>query len=58
MYQHITEFQAFLKKEKASASLLRLPENLVLFSQYWPRYGFAFLFIPAVGKPVGFFPNV
>lgn len=58
MYQHITEFQAFLKKEKASASLLRLPENLVLFSQYWPRYGFAFLFIPAVGTPVVICPNV
>lgn len=51
MYQHIKEFQDYLKNNSAEAAFLRLPENLVLFSQYWPGYGFSFIFIPASGEP-------
>ena len=39
MYQHLDAFQSWLRENKAAAALLRLPENLVLFTQYWPRYG-------------------
>jgi len=58
MYQHISAFQTFLREKRAAAALLRLPENMVLFSQYWPRYGFAFLFVPANGDPVVICPEV
>lgn len=58
MYQHLDAFQSWLRENKAAAALLRLPENLVLFTQYWPRYGFAFLFVPASGEPVVICPMV
>ncbi len=58
MYQHVKEFQDFLKRQNAAAALLRLPENMVLFSQYWPRYGNSSIFIPASGKPYIICPAV
>ena len=58
MFQHISQFQSFLKENKAAAAFLRLPENLVLFSQYWPRYGYSFIFIPVEGEPTVICPNV
>lgn len=58
MYQHIEPFQEWLRRENAAAAILRLPENLVLFTQYWPRYGFSFLFVPAFGEPTLICPEV
>ena len=58
MYQHLEPLQQYLKDRKAAAALLRLPENLVLFAQVWPRYGFTFLFVPAVGDPTLITPVV
>lgn len=57
MYQHIEELQRVLAEKKAAAALLRLPENIVLFSQYWPGYGFSFLFVPAQGTPTVICPR-
>jgi Xaa-Pro aminopeptidase len=51
MYQNIKELQDYLKINNAAAAFLCLPENLVLFSQYWPGYGASYIFIPAYGEP-------
>lgn len=58
MYQHIEEMQRYLRDAKADAAFLRMPENMVLFTQYWPRYGFGFVLIPAQGKPWVICPEV
>lgn len=58
MFQHIEQFQKYLKDNNASCAFLRMPENLVYFTQYWPRYGFSFLFIPAIGEPWIIIPEV
>jgi Xaa-Pro dipeptidase len=57
MFQNIDKFQKYLKDNDAAAAFLQLPENIVLFSQYWPGYGFSFIFIPAEGEPVVICPE-
>ncbi len=42
--------QEKLKAQNIAAVVLQLPENIVLFSQYWPRNGFSFIFVPAEGE--------
>jgi Xaa-Pro aminopeptidase len=51
METRIAQMQEKLNQNNISAAVLRLPENIVLFSQYWPRNGFSFVFIPAEGEP-------
>lgn len=49
MEVRVQQMQEKLTQQNISAAVLRLPENVVLFSQYWPRNGFSFVFIPAEG---------
>ena len=58
MYQHIEQFQSVMKENEVKASILRLPQNLVLFSQYWPRNANSYLFIPAEGEAAVIVPLV
>jgi Xaa-Pro aminopeptidase len=51
MYQHINECQSELRSHNIDAVVLKLPENVVLFSQYWPRNAVSYIFIPAYGEP-------
>ncbi len=56
MYQHITEFQKQMQDENITIAVLRLSENLTLFSQYWPRNANSYLIIPAQGEPSTIIP--
>jgi Xaa-Pro aminopeptidase len=51
MYQHIESLQSVLKKNGMDVAVMRLPENLTLFSQYWPRNANSLLIVPQCGKP-------
>lgn len=51
MYQHISEYQKIMREQNIAVSVLRLPQNLVLFTQYWSRNGYSYLVVPAVGAP-------
>jgi Xaa-Pro aminopeptidase len=51
MYQHIEDLQSVLRKNNIHVAVMRLPENLTLFSQYWPRNANSFLILPQVGNP-------
>lgn len=46
-----------LERKGLEAAVLKLPENLVLFSQYWPRNGFSFLFVHKSGGAVLIVPQ-
>jgi Xaa-Pro aminopeptidase len=50
MENRVSEIQKVMHREDIAAAIFRLPENVVLFSHYWPRNGFAFVFIPAEGE--------
>lgn len=58
MYQHIEEFQAAMSGAGIALSVLRLPENMTLFTQYWPRNANSYLVIPETGKPAVVVPLV
>lgn len=51
MYQHISEYQKVMKENNIAVSVLRLPQNITLFSQYWSRNGYSYVTVPAEGKP-------
>lgn len=51
MYQHITRYQEVMRENDIAVSVLRLPQNLTLFTQYWSRNGYSYAVIPADGKP-------
>jgi len=46
----VNQLQVKMNESGIAATVLKLPENLVLFSLYWPRNGFSFLFVPAKGN--------
>lgn len=46
----VNQLQEKMNAKGISATVLKLPENLVFFSLYWPRNGFSFLFVPAEGN--------
>lgn len=46
----VNQLQEKMDEKGIAATVLKLPENLVLFSLYWPRNGFSFLFVPAEGN--------
>lgn len=50
MEQRVKQCQDYMKEQGIDAVLLRLPENVVMFSQYWPRNGFSFVYVPAEGE--------
>lgn len=47
----VNQLQEKMDERGIATTVLKLPENLVLFSLYWPRNGFSFLFVPAKGNP-------
>lgn len=47
----IEQLQKYLVKNNISAAVLKMPENVFLFSGYWPRNGYSYVFIPSVGEP-------
>jgi len=49
MQKRIEQLQGTLQAEGIAAAIFRLPENVLLFSRYWSRVGFAFVFIPQKG---------
>lgn len=51
MYQHIPEYQRAMREQGIAVSVLRLPQNLTLFTQYWSRNGYSYMTIPAEGDP-------
>ena len=51
MNTRIIELQKYMVKNAMEACLLKLPENVVLFSHYWPRNGFSFIFLTSKGSP-------
>lgn len=50
MELRIIAAQKMMCEKKLDAMIVRLSENVVLFSRYWPRNGFSFVFIPQTGK--------
>lgn len=56
MYQNIERFQETLIEKKIDLAILRLPQNVLLFSQYWPRNALSFCVIPARGVPSVIYP--
>lgn len=51
MTTRVEEIQKIMNQKNLDVCVLRLPENVVLLSEYWPRNGFSFVFIPKNGKP-------
>lgn len=49
MKQRIRQIQGLLAQRDLAAAVLRLPENVVLCSGYFPRNAFSLVFIPAKG---------
>ncbi|HWQ76181.1 MAG TPA: Xaa-Pro peptidase family protein [Syntrophomonas sp.] len=50
MEQRVIECQKVMRERRINAVVVRLSENIVLLSQYWPRNGFSFVFIPEEGE--------
>lgn len=46
-----------MEQDNLDALVLRLPENIVLLSGYWPLNGWSFLVFPRDGKPVCIVPH-
>lgn len=46
----IEKLQSYLIKNGIDAAVIKMPENVFLFSGYWPRNGFSYVFIPSVGE--------
>lgn len=57
METRIEQLTGLLRRRGLEAAILKLPENLVLFSGYWPRNGFSFLFVHASGGAVLVLPE-
>ena len=55
--QRVTRLQELMKKEGMQAVICRLPENVVLTTDYWPHHGFSFVVVPQAGKPYLFVPE-
>ena len=47
-----------MASEGLDALILRLPENVLLLSGYWPLTGRSFLLFPREGKPVCIVPGI
>lgn len=47
----IKKLQNYLVENNINAAVLKMPENVFLFSGYWPRNGYSYVFIPAKGEP-------
>jgi len=52
MESRIVQMKELLERKGLEAAVLKLPENLVLFSRYWPRNGFSFVFVHRSGRAV------
>lgn len=52
--QRVARVQELMKQEGIHALVCRLPENLVLLTDYWPHHGFSFVVLPQDGKPLLF----
>jgi Xaa-Pro dipeptidase len=50
--ERIQRTQLALQKAGLDALVCRLPENIVMLTEYWPMNGFAFLVFPASKDPV------
>ncbi|MEW5814864.1 MAG: Xaa-Pro peptidase family protein [Spirochaetota bacterium] len=50
--ERIDSFKLIMEKEGLDALVLRLPENVLFLSGYWPMFGFSFLLFPKDQKPV------
>ena len=50
--ERIQRTREAMKQQGIDALVLRLPENLVMLTGYWPMNGFAFLIFPAEVDPV------
>lgn len=50
MELRIAGAQKMMREKKIDAIVVRLSENVVLFSRYWPRNGFSFVLIPQKGE--------
>ncbi len=53
----ITKLQNYLTENNIVAAVLKMPENVMLFSGYWPRNGYSYIFIPAKGNPTVISPE-
>ncbi len=51
MEQRIRQLRELMEAKDLGALVLRLPENVLLCSRYFPRNGFAFVFLPREGEP-------
>ena len=49
MQWRIQQLQTTMAEKHLAAVILRLPENVLLCSQYFPRNAFSFVFVPAKG---------
>ncbi len=49
MELRISSAQKMMCEQNLDAIVVRLSENVVLFSRYWPRNGFSFVYIPQKG---------
>ena len=52
MKERVRQLAELLERRGLEAAVLKLPENLVLFSSYWPRNGFSFVFVHRSGGAV------
>lgn len=50
----VERVQEMMKQDGIHALVCRLPENLVLLTDYWPHHGFSFVVLPQEGKPLLF----
>lgn len=57
MELRLAQLRDLLERRGLEAAVLKLPENLVLFSRYWPRNGFSFLFVHKSGEAVLLVPE-
>ena len=54
----IERMRQALAREELDAVVVRLPENILLLSGYWPLNGVSYLLFPASGKPHCIVPSV
>lgn len=47
----LTDLQRGMQEKGIAATVLRLAENVLMFTGYWPRNGMSFLVIPSEGDP-------
>ncbi|MEI6386623.1 MAG: Xaa-Pro peptidase family protein [Spirochaetota bacterium] len=56
--ERLKRTRAAMASEGLDALILRLPENVLLLSGYWPLTGRSFLLFPCEGKPVCIVPGI